>query len=369
MIGRSVLAVCCLCLISWQSLSLPSVNAVTPAGYGTTNILTAAELATVTADIVATFGLVPAYGIPCNPCTLGDNIGAMVRLAFHDIIGGGGPIPAVGGANGCNDPLHGEKGLEAVLASYANIQRRHADKISIADLWVLGAQVAIGYASTPATTTAAGGRGGRNGGGGGGGGNVPASPGRLNLPFMYGRRDDATCLNADTAFLATINAGMSWTQLFQIFGHRVNLTVQETVAIMGAHSLGRCQAANSGFEGGWTQFQSSFSSLYYSSMADIPWRQRNTSSPVWNAAGGVIMIGVDMIPLFSTPYNGRCPRFNSFTSCTQNTAEGRGEPAASVIRFAGSMSAWFTAFASAWAKFSALGYLGKLAPAGSALPA
>jgi catalase (peroxidase I) len=328
---------------------------VTPPGYGTTAILTAADVATISADITASFGLTNHYGVTCNPCTVGDNIGAMVRLAFHDIIGGGGPN-GLGGGNGCNDPAHGVLGLESVLATYDVLAARYASKISVADLWILGATVAIRHAST----TGAGAQ-------TGGAARPPASPGPLNLPFRYGRRDDATCANLDTPFLATINAGMSWTSLFAVMGHRLGMTVQEAVAIMGAHALGRCEFANSGFEGGWSTFQSSMTNLYYSTMGNIGWNQPDLTKPEWIANNNAIMIGVDMVPLFTNAQTRGCPRFNSFTSCPQNTAEGNGEPAASIIRYAGSMTSWYAAYTTAWAKMAELNYAGALALPGQAV--
>ena len=67
----------------------------------------------------------------------------------------------------------------------------------------------------------------------------------LLLPFRYGRIDALTC--DDTSALPEANFTFAQTHAF--FG-KFGMSVSEVVAIMGAHSLGRCFLDNSGFDGG-----------------------------------------------------------------------------------------------------------------------
>ena len=58
---------------------------------------TRAQVTAIEADIISTFRLRPTYGELCSPCAEGDTIGVLLRMAFHDAVGGGG------GSNGCID--------------------------------------------------------------------------------------------------------------------------------------------------------------------------------------------------------------------------------------------------------------------------
>ena len=161
-----------------------------------------------------------AIGV-CNPCALGDAIGALLRLAFHDAFGGG--RGGVGGPNGCvnlDNPIN--RGLAEVIGQMDAARAPFAGAISRADFWVLGATVAIHYATTPGNDTSAG---------------LPPSPGTLDLAFAYGRVDEATC--EDTNFLPEAN--FSWAQTTAMFSRATGLNVEHMVALFGAHAVGRAQ--------------------------------------------------------------------------------------------------------------------------------
>jgi len=327
-------------------------------------ILTSALVANITNDIVSAFGLIAQYGVACDPlstgtaaaCTLGDTIGGMVRLAFHDAVGGGGPN-GLGGANGCADfSIPDSNGLQASVATYAPIAAKYNGSISIADLWVLGANLAIQYASTAASGTHVLPTG------------MAATPGALILPFRYGRQDQASCVGLDAAFLPS--PSFNWTQIVQLFGIRCGMLTQEIVAILGAHSLGRCHLQNSGFNGGWTQFQSTFTNYFYNQLLGIGWIQ-NGSLPVWfnaaNAAQQTLMLGVD-VELIITP-SSSCPHFNKIPSngCTTNTMPG--DPSAIAAFYQQSITGFYANFSTAFQKLTELQYNSPLtlANVGSAL--
>lgn len=47
--------------------------------------------------------------------------------------------------------------------------------------------------------------------------------------------------------------------VLDVFVSRLGFTVQETVALIGAHTVGRCHADRSGFDGPWTETPTRFS--------------------------------------------------------------------------------------------------------------
>ena len=81
-------------VVQWTTLAVLAAQ--------TAPLLTSTQVATMEAALTSYFNLTASYGVRCNPCNVGDNIGALVRLVFHDAFGGGGPTGA-GGMNGCID--------------------------------------------------------------------------------------------------------------------------------------------------------------------------------------------------------------------------------------------------------------------------
>ena len=253
----------------------------------------------------------------------------MVRLAFHDVFGQGLT------SNGCIDFSEpANNGLQTIVSQLTASWLPFSAKISRADFWVLAATLAIQFSSTPAAV---------------GSGPLPASPGTLTLPFLVGRLDAATC--NDVGLLP--GAGFSWAQSAAFFG-RVGLSVTNIVALFGAHALGRAEFQNSGFDGGWTTTQSSFSNAYYAQMLGIPWANLNASanSNLWlngGSAPATIRLRSDA-EVAITPASVACPRFGGpgravstvgcpFNSITQGA----------LGSFAASTAAWYAAFAPAWA--------------------
>jgi catalase (peroxidase I) len=215
----------------------------------------------VEAAVASAFGLQAAsYGVPCEPCAQGDAVGGLVRLAFHDATGGSGRV------DGCIDAAEpANAGLEPIVSQLHAAWLPFADVVSFADTVVVAGQLAL----RAATTAAAG-----DSGGGSHVGRPEANGGSLRLPFRFGRPDAATPFACDDLGRLPGNT-FSWAASQQFFAARFGLTVTETVALFGAHSVGRAEAANSGVEGGWTAFQSSFSTLYYKELVSPRW-DKNT---------------------------------------------------------------------------------------------
>ena len=196
--------------------------------------LNATTIARVDSAILTAFSL-PAngtYGVYCNPCANGDAIGSLVRLPFHDAVGGGRP-GGKGGPNGCIDfTFAGNNGLQEVVGilETAYTAGGFASLLSKADFWVLAGNTAVRIASMlPPGTLPEGG--------------LPMpDPEPLLLPFHYGRVDDATCDGVDGAFLPAVQA--SYADTAASFCSRVGMTPRQLVAIMGAPTVGRAQGSD-----------------------------------------------------------------------------------------------------------------------------
>lgn len=271
--------------------------------------LNTTTVARAEALVMAAFGL-PAegsYGAYCNPCALGDAIGPLVRLPFHDAIGGGRPS-GKGGANGCIDfSAPGNSGLQAAVGnlSAAFDAGGLGALMSRADFFVLAGNVALRVASTlPKGRSPDGGL------------PVPAAP--LLAPFRYGREDDASCDGVDAAFLP--GPGLSYAQMAAVFCARVGMTPRQLVAIMGAHSLGRARAAETnGYDGSWSGFSSSLSIAYYVQLAGVFWSNKDAPMPdSWLAAppapgpptdAPLINLKSPDVELIISPSD-NCPQFN-----------------------------------------------------------
>merc|ERR1712062_855006 len=60
---------------------------------------------------------------------------------------------------------------------------------------------------------------------------------------------------------------------FAFFEENFGFSARETTVIMGAHTLGRAQVGNSGFENFWTQDALNLGNEYYVALERPPWRQ------------------------------------------------------------------------------------------------
>lgn len=135
------------------------------------------------------------------------------------------------------------------------------------------------------------------------------------------------------------------------------MNIKEVVAILGAHSVGRCRFADSGFDGGWTSSQSSFSNSYYKAMGNQGWNNNNKSD-VWvnGATRGNLMLMADVELLFDTDTNGKatCNNFNSFTPTTRCPLQSQSN--AAFLAYANNIEYFFANFSTAWPKMTEFGF-------------
>ena len=321
------------------------------------------------AAVRAAFGLPEdgTYGAYCNPCPYGDALGALVRLPFHDAVGGGRP-GGKGGPNGCIDfTFAGNNGLQDVVANLTAVyaQERLDALMSQADFWVLAGNAAVAVASAlPPGTSPQGG--------------LPTPDGPLVLPFRYGRVDDASCDGVDAPFLPSVHA--SYADTAAIFCARVGMTPRQLVAVMGAHTLGRATAATNadGYDGSWSGFSSSFSVQYYRQLIGVFWSGKDALTDSWVAAPpspgppsdpALLNLKSSDVELVITPSD-QCVSFNelNLTQPTPPPAPGNACPLnaanlAALKLYAANQTAWWADFAAAWQVMTEFSYTaGQLQP-------
>jgi len=163
----------------------------------------------------------------------------VVRLAFHYCVGDSG-------CDGCIDMSHPDNaGLDLSVDYLEGKAPAWLESgLSKADLYALAAMVAANMAL----------------------GNAGWESDLSN--FEIGRTDcDATEVTNEVFPDSHVSP-------FAFFEDNFGFTARETTVIMGAHTLGRAQVGNSGFQNFWTQNAFDLGNDYYVALERPPWRQR-----------------------------------------------------------------------------------------------
>jgi hypothetical protein len=160
-----------------------------------------------------------------------------LRLGFHDCV----PNGAAGGCDGCINVMSNPEnnGLQPAIQSLAPIVaalENNALGISRADLWAYAALVAAERSQTSIIFTD---------------------------DFRVGRKNCetiGTCSSTDPVFCASNgpdqasdfpSSDLTTHGLLTFMSDHFGFNADQTVAIMGAHSIGRALPNNSGFQGSW----------------------------------------------------------------------------------------------------------------------
>ncbi|XP_066917625.1 putative ascorbate peroxidase [Clytia hemisphaerica] len=195
-------------------------------------------------------------------------IAGLVRLTFHDCVGHGG-------CDGCINHQSPSNGGLARYTSKLNEQYEilrsffHALTMSRADFYVLAGYVALEQATV-------------------------SSPNRFVAKPTFGRLECSLSPNEDHLSEEFPNANWNLPELKTFFSRDgfmqgAGFELQDIVAILGAHSLGRCSMANSGFEGKWIAFRNAngisqsdvLDNEYYKEIANTNWQQVQLVSGRW----------------------------------------------------------------------------------------
>ena len=305
--------------------------------------------------------------------------GQAVRVAFHD--GGEGTVlnnEDMMGSDGClsdTDENNGIKGDNSLVTTVMDpIWQQYCDQISNADFWALFAKLVLDYSS----------------------GNNAV----LVNPFYYGRVDTTNC-SSGAGRLPSAQRGQDGYQSF--FVEQLGFTLEEGITLLGAHSLGHVNPANSGYGldvsgntnnnpeyNAWDRTPATFDNAYYDSLSRVPWtnsQQPNDnnqrSKNIWLDAGNQnnkrVMLNSDMAAGFDFDertepsscqscgvLGQRCGGRNSVDRC-QNPSSGTSVPstAAQVARYIAPNDEFLRDFGPAFFKMVSVGY--EIAPASGKL--
>ncbi|KAI6330815.1 hypothetical protein MCOR29_001757 [Pyricularia oryzae] len=170
----------------------------------------------------------------------------LVRLAWHSA-GTYDKSTDTGGSNGAGmryeaeggDPANA--GLQNARQFLETVKARHP-WITYADLWTLAGVVAVRAMGGP------------------------------EIPWRAGRTDFADDSRVPPRGRLP-DATQGAAHVRDIF-YRMGFDDREIVALSGAHSLGRCHPANSGFEGKWVNNPTRFSNQYFRLLLSEDWREK-----------------------------------------------------------------------------------------------
>jgi len=273
---------------------------------------------------------------------------AMVRLTFHD---------CVGGCDGClnvNDPDNA--GLEDLVADLEEVYQSEglADIISRADLWALLGIWAVEETIDKSNEEC---------------GDCDTVP-DLQVEFQWGREDCQSAPYSD-AFLNFPSGLLNHEGLMSYFASEFSFTERQVTALMGAHTLGKADIFNSGFNGVWVNDeQQYFNNKYFSHLTDqeVNWRSVQRACPKlksvdtdlcedeqttgwqWTASGVGFNLNADMalVKDFDTDAEGK-PSCD-FSDCPDSTS------ASIVEEFAASNGLFIEEFSDVYTKLLSTGY-------------
>jgi catalase (peroxidase I) len=149
-----------------------------------------------------------------------------------------------------------------------------------------------------------------------------SSSNTVSIPFLWGRTDAPTCSDFYAGQSVLPNPTGNWDHVLYVFKTRLNFTETNIVALMGAHTLGRMEKQNAGFNGGWTTSQNILNNEFYSSIIAVTWTKRTNSAnkPEWTTphrscnihhsacAQNVVMLNTDL-SLFIETGDATCTSF------------------------------------------------------------
>ena len=260
----------------------------------------------------------------------GENLPTTVRLVFHD---------CVGGCDGCvniNDPSNA--GLQNIIGlldkAYTDRRTGYSKLMSRADFWVYASLYALKNTTAQANAACS---------------DAACAVPKSSLVFTTGRKDCATAPFTDSID-GLPGANLNYEGVVDYFRDEFGFTDEESIALMGVHTLGSAHSNASGYQGPWVRGETTlFNNRYYSTMSSPGWSQRNVdltgSSPKvqWNSRTGM-MLNADMglFKDFTLNQNGEA-------SCAYDKC-GATPGAAKVLEYSKSNAVWVRDFESVFTK-------------------
>ncbi|CAH1784079.1 unnamed protein product [Owenia fusiformis] len=264
-------------------------------------------------------------------------IGGLVRLAFHD---------CVGGCDGCVNLANPDNaGLRPYIRDLEVVYANFDDVISRADFWQLAGLEALDRASET------------------------DSP---DIPFLVGRVDCSTSPDTSDLEAFPTNGGHgNLGNVLDFFQSEFNLGERDAVALLGAHTLGRARTGASGFNGPWVGNPDLFDNAYYRDLLNenLMWIQTNinpTGEDRWQwvhgrapggprgkrqvAGGGPMMLNSDMCLVKDITVDSDGRSSCNYFSCADS-------PTLSIVEeYANNNALWVSEYSRAHAIMTSNGY-------------
>ncbi|CAH1783712.1 unnamed protein product [Owenia fusiformis] len=176
-------------------------------------------------------------------------IGGLVRLAFHD---------CVGGCDGCVNLANSDNaGLQIYINDLEPVYAPYANLISRADFWQLAGLEALRRAAEACVPQ----------------GCNPVYP---DIQFRIGRQDCETSPNTAEIRMFPNNGGHgTLNDVLDFFDDAFGLDETGSVALLGAHTLGRARSGDSGFNGPWVGNADLLDNAYFRDLLNRNWIQIN----------------------------------------------------------------------------------------------
>eukprot|EP00121_Abeoforma_whisleri_P003918 Awhi_evm1s3531 len=186
-----------------------------------------------------------------------DNIAKFVRLSFHD---------CVGGCDGClnvnNPDNNGLQPTVSLLENAYNGNQAISDVIGRADFWALAGVIGAQRGALEDGCQSS---------------DLSCYP---SITYRTGRIDCLTSPNTnDIESFPNLEGGM--TEVERVLMTNMGMTLQDSVAIMGAHTLGRTRRRNSGVNGPWVRQQDRLDNAFYI--------QLQSTNNQWNQVQGILL--------------------------------------------------------------------------------
>jgi len=192
-----------------------------------------------------------------------------VRLAWH-ASGTYDKNTKTGGSNGATMrfPPESSDGANAGLDNARNFLEPIKKKfpgISYADLWTLAGAVAIEEMGGP------------------------------KIEWKSGRSDEVADSKKIPPNGRLPDAAQAQDHVRNVF-YRMGFNDQEIVALIGAHTLGRCHTNRSGFDGPWTFAPTTFSNEFFRVLVEEKWTERKWNGPkqYQDSTGKLMMLPADL---------------------------------------------------------------------------